>query len=529
MTDYRRIVSYLYKYERGRKGENAGYVKIDIRKGKLKLLVHAQDPKCLKDKDFQVYFYYHESGKLVGVLGGTMRFYEEESEFRKETDEKNMFQSSIPFERMGGVILYYNGELAYGTEWDDNPIAIGKLETDRKQEQGTGKTPSKVNEEKKEPEEKSLQTPIQKVEPIWIKENEEKNTESVRNNAELRKPTVEEQEPEQKIEEEKENIPREQVEGIENQSQTEERLYSRRDLNVPMDSEYPLGMSESSPKEQVSRQSQVFVKEQENSSIDSSISPVEVESRRMEVSPLQKKSENYEDEKELEKSGDSLVIGQNIDNNIESKYIERKNITKNVENSGQSEKIIEIPGLILDHEIFLGLQSIYHGKDQEKMSVVQQKETQETRQTDLEYQKAEEKARDRINFPQQQEEQQETPKEIDRTRALLNESQKIEYPNHPHILEMARIHPQDIGKLEISNWHYGSNSFLVHGYYEYQYIVLGRIRRREKEVENVLGVPGVYTNQEKYMATQFGFKEFIPVEASKMKTGTFGYWIAPLV
>ena len=156
MTDYRRIVSYLYKYERGRKGENAGYVKIDIRKGRLKLLVHAQDPKCLKDKEFQVYFYYHESGKLIGVPSGTMRFYEEESEFRKETDEKNMFQSSIPFERMGGVIVYYNGELAYGTEWDDNPIAIGKLETDRKQEQESVKTPepNEGNEEKKEREEK---------------------------------------------------------------------------------------------------------------------------------------------------------------------------------------------------------------------------------------------------------------------------------------------------------------------------------------------------------------------------------------
>lgn len=495
MTDYRRIVSYLYKYERGRKGENAGYVKIDIRKGRLKLLVHAQDPKCLKDKEFQVYFYYHESGKLIGVPSGTMRFYEEESEFRKETDEKNMFQSSIPFERMGGVIVYYNGELAYGTEWDDNPIAIGKLETDRKQEQESVKTPepNEGNEEKKEREEKLV--------PTLIKEKEEKDRISVRNNENVIRPSVEK--PEQKIEPEKENTPMKQVEEREKESETGKRLYSSRDLDVPMDSEYPLGMSESK-----------FVEE----------------SRPMEVSSLQKIEEEQEDESKLENSGDSLVVGQNINNEIKSKYIERKNVTKNVENSEQSEKIIEIPGLILDHEIFLGLQSIYSGKDQEKMSVSQQRETQETRQTDLEYQKVEEKARDRINFPpQQQKEKQETPREIDRTRALLNESPKIEYPNHPHILEMARIHPQDIGKLEISNWHYGSNSFLVHGYYEHQYIVLGRIRRRDNEVDNVLGVPGVYTNQEKYMATQFGFKEFIPVEASNMKTGTFGYWIAPLV
>ena len=81
-----------------------------------------------------------------------------------------------------------------------------------------------------------------------------------------------------------------------------------------MDSEYPLGMSESK-----------FVEE----------------SRPMEVSSLQKIEEEQEDESKLENSGDSLVVGQNINNEIKSKYIERKNVTKNVENSEQSEEKVK--------------------------------------------------------------------------------------------------------------------------------------------------------------------------------------------
>ena len=41
--------------------------------------------------------------------------------------------------------------------------------------------------------------------------------------------------------------------------------------------------------------------------------------------------------------------------------------------------------------------------------------------------------------------------------------------------EILTIKPQDIGLLPRENWNYGNNSFLLHGYYNYRYLILARI------------------------------------------------------
>lgn len=94
------------------------------------------------------------------------------------------------------------------------------------------------------------------------------------------------------------------------------------------------------------------------------------------------------------------------------------------------------------------------------------------------------------------------------------------------IKECVKIKPQDIGKLHMSNWKLGANSFLSHGFYQYRYIMLGRVKLNENEEKVVIGVPGVFTNKERYLANMFGFGRFIPVKKEKLMTGNFGYWIS---
>lgn len=97
-------------------------------------------------------------------------------------------------------------------------------------------------------------------------------------------------------------------------------------------------------------------------------------------------------------------------------------------------------------------------------------------------------------------------------------------------LQCVKMVPQDIGKLPISNWKLGQNSFLTHGYYRYKYIMLGKIQLDNKNREiYVIGVPGVYTNKERYLANMFGFNLFVPVKKSDTKTGCFGYWVWEVV
>lgn len=92
------------------------------------------------------------------------------------------------------------------------------------------------------------------------------------------------------------------------------------------------------------------------------------------------------------------------------------------------------------------------------------------------------------------------------------------------IIKGVKIRPKDIGRLDMCNWHLGQNSFLAHGYYKYKYLMLGKVSIDSTE-KCVIGVPGVYTNKEKYLANMFGFGRFVPVKKCKYLTGNFGYWI----
>ena len=107
------------------------------------------------------------------------------------------------------------------------------------------------------------------------------------------------------------------------------------------------------------------------------------------------------------------------------------------------------------------------------------------------------------------------------------------YPKLPlfagsQILDGVKIVPQDIGKLDMANWKLGVNSFLSHGYYKYQYLMLGKIKMNKAETY-VIGVPGVFTNKERYLANMFGFRVFVPVKKTKIMTGNFGYWVSEIV
>lgn len=92
--------------------------------------------------------------------------------------------------------------------------------------------------------------------------------------------------------------------------------------------------------------------------------------------------------------------------------------------------------------------------------------------------------------------------------------------------EILTIKPQDIGLLPRENWVYGNNSFLLHAYYNYRYLILVKLDEPDGSSRYLLGVPGMYYTNEKYMASMFGFPEFILAKKQPHKDGRFGYWYA---
>jgi hypothetical protein len=80
-------------------------------------------------------------------------------------------------------------------------------------------------------------------------------------------------------------------------------------------------------------------------------------------------------------------------------------------------------------------------------------------------------------------------------------------------LEPRRIDISDIRKLPKKNWYLCNNSFLIHGFFNYRYLVLVESERNGGK-KTYLGVPGVYEKPERMMAMLFGFPDFLPEGSS---------------
>lgn len=101
---------------------------------------------------------------------------------------------------------------------------------------------------------------------------------------------------------------------------------------------------------------------------------------------------------------------------------------------------------------------------------------------------------------------------------------KIQPFDYDGTSEVLTIRPQDIGQLPRENWVYGNNSFLLHGYYNFRYLILVRLQNENGQPRYLIGVPGHYYNSEKYMANMFGFPNFVLSKKQPPNDGRFGYW-----
>ena len=90
--------------------------------------------------------------------------------------------------------------------------------------------------------------------------------------------------------------------------------------------------------------------------------------------------------------------------------------------------------------------------------------------------------------------------------------------------EILSIKPQDIGLLPREVWVYGNNSFLLHGYYNYRHLILAKLNNPKGRPRYLLGVPGHYFSNEKYMASMFGFPNFVLAKKQPEADGRYGYW-----
>ncbi len=94
-------------------------------------------------------------------------------------------------------------------------------------------------------------------------------------------------------------------------------------------------------------------------------------------------------------------------------------------------------------------------------------------------------------------------------------------------MQCIQLELKDLRSLPKKYWYLGNNSFLLHGFFNYRYLLLGRTA----EERWFLGVPGVYQRQERVMAAIFGFPEFFAAGPGGERGGSrepvnhFGCWV----
>ena len=81
LSDYQRIVSYLYEYHHGIKGSNVGFAKIEKRQNQLRVYFHVKtNDQAL---EYKIYFYHFHEGTMEGIFLDTIRRNDAIIEFKK--------------------------------------------------------------------------------------------------------------------------------------------------------------------------------------------------------------------------------------------------------------------------------------------------------------------------------------------------------------------------------------------------------------------------------------------------------------
>ena len=330
MSEYIRMVSYFYRYQNGGKQENVGFGKVEGHNGKCRITLKLNDTRGVLGQSGEVYFYRYKQGDMYLYPLGEAAFNNNMLQFRDEFLEEAYTQDGHDLKELSGLLVYYNEQLFYGSQWSEEPIYVGDLVRART---------ALLNE--------------RKADSFKLREAQE--------------------------------------------------------VDIPEQKEYTEKQKE----------------------------------KKMEIKP--ESSEGSSREEMLKAAGE-----------------------------GEGTEI----------------------REQERVAASAVRE--------------------------------ETSKKLTGIPYLLKHRSPLPAFANNEVMQCVRIMPEDIGLMARSNWEYGNNSFLMHGFYNYHYLLLGSMVYEDGARQYVLGVPGIYSGKDQYLAQIFGFRRFVPLRTCPFKTREFGYWIAKL-
>lgn len=496
MADYKRLVSYMYLYEEGKKKNNIGYARVETRNGQCKYTIHVT-ALGLNEKQLKAYVFRRKDTGIEGVLLGTLLVKNNTGDFKIITDAAHIMNSSYGMEDMGGIVLVFSERKFFATEWDGRPITMNMVAgIDRKVEKKPPKEAEKVSSPSPEQPAEMKAANLAEVLFEYAKAPKEEEEEPVlrgehgegdKSLKDLLTPNI--------------NILlEEEVDSDKGEEAPESLLHTEKEP-VSVRGDLTEAFDDRTREEARSKAGIGYIEDEESIEQEESIENKE------EIEP----EENIGNKENLEQRDAENQQSIELEENIE--YKENRELEENAgyrENKEQEENIA-------------------YEEDREQQENIAYEENREQ----------EENIENEGNPVQDEniEKEAETASELGGKPVFEDHPlAKQIYHNFPkmypfednEIAWCARIEPKDIGMLPMELWGLGNNSFLLHGFYSYRHLIFARVNDRTGQ-NYILGVPGIYHNREKFMAKMFGFENFKCAKRKPQRTGEFGYWYIPVL
>ncbi len=124
MSQYRRIVSYLYQYLDGEKGQNIGYVRLEQKGRQCRIAVQM---RAIKTNFMpEVWLFKQKSSGMMYISIGKLLAYSGNLQIKAVTNADDVCSSGYPASDFDGAIIYISDKEYYATTWTNENIYIGE-------------------------------------------------------------------------------------------------------------------------------------------------------------------------------------------------------------------------------------------------------------------------------------------------------------------------------------------------------------------------------------------------------------------
>ena len=120
MSGYQRMVSYLYRYDKGIKGKNTGYARIERNDRRCRVTIRLQDTVSVSPS---VSFFIQNDGGMQRIPAGKLARNSSGFAGRVETPVDRMAGSEYAFDQIDGIYLSGPENVFYATTWKDITVS----------------------------------------------------------------------------------------------------------------------------------------------------------------------------------------------------------------------------------------------------------------------------------------------------------------------------------------------------------------------------------------------------------------------